>query len=109
MDLLDFGKRVQQARKSKEMTQEVLAEKIGLSVAHISGIENGRSAVSLDKLLDLVDLLDVSPNWLLQDYFEKSDKSYAEDWAIVVQGCSALETKAIDSAVRALADTFKGK
>lgn len=53
MDLLNFGKRVQQARKSKELTQEVLAEKTGLSVAHISGIENGRSAISLDRLLDL--------------------------------------------------------
>ena len=107
MDLLNFGKRVQQARKSKELTQEVLAEKTGLSVAHISGIENGRSAISLDRLLDLVDVLDVSPNWLLQDYFEKTEKTFAEDCAMIVQGCSALQIRAIRNAVRALANTFK--
>ena len=101
MDLLNFGKRVQQARKSKELTQEVLAEKTGLSVAHISGIENGRSAISLDRLLD------VSPNWLLQDYFEKTEKTFAEDCAMIVQGCSALQIRAIRNAVRALANTFK--
>ena len=107
MDLLNFGKRVQQARKSKELTQEVLAEKTGLSVAHISGIENGRSAISLDRLLDLVDVLDVSPNWLLQDYFEKTEKTFAEDCAMIVQGCSAFQIRAIRNAVRALANTFK--
>lgn len=107
MDLLNFGKRVQQARKSKELTQEVLAEKTGLSVAHISGIENGRSAISLDRLLDLVDVLDVSPNWLLQDYFEKTEKTFAEDCAMIDSGCSALQIRAIRNAVRALANTFK--
>ena len=107
MDLLNFGKWVQQARKSKELTQEVLAEKTGLSVAHISGIENGRSAISLDRLLDLVDVLDVSPNWLLQDYFEKTEKTFAEDCAMIVQGCSAFQIRAIRNAVRALANTFK--
>ena len=55
----------------------------------------------------LVDVLDVSPNWLLQDYFEKTEKTFAEDCAMIVQGCSALQIRAIRNAVRALANTFK--
>ena len=45
-----MGGRIQQARKRLYMTQERLAEKIGVSVGYISQIERGYTKVSLDTL-----------------------------------------------------------
>ena len=37
----DLGKRIQTARKEKGMTQEELAEKVGVGNSHISHVETG--------------------------------------------------------------------
>ncbi|HEX7762833.1 MAG TPA: helix-turn-helix transcriptional regulator, partial [Cellvibrio sp.] len=36
-----FGKRVQQLRQARKITQEELAEKVGVSIESISNIERG--------------------------------------------------------------------
>jgi transcriptional regulator with XRE-family HTH domain len=45
-----FGRRVQTLRKSRGLTQETLAEKIGISIDFLSLIERGRSSPSFDNL-----------------------------------------------------------
>jgi transcriptional regulator with XRE-family HTH domain len=45
-----FGRRVQFLRKSRGLTQEVLAEKIGISIDFLSLIERGRNSPSFDNL-----------------------------------------------------------
>ncbi len=47
---LNFGKRVQQLRVSRGMSQEKLAEKSGVGVQHISDIERGRRSATLDAI-----------------------------------------------------------
>lgn len=46
-DLLQQGKTLKQFRKQAKLTQEVLAERIEISVRHLSDIENGKSDPSL--------------------------------------------------------------
>ena len=58
---LQFGKRVRQLRRQKNMTQEELAEAINVSAAFISNIERGINAPSFDTLERLVEALDVAP------------------------------------------------
>ena len=45
-----IGERIKQARKSKNMTQEVLAEKLNVSIGYVSQIERGITKISLDLL-----------------------------------------------------------
>lgn len=45
-----FGKRVQQLRQAKKITQEELAEKVGVSIESISNIERGIHGPSFDNL-----------------------------------------------------------
>ena len=47
LDYKEIGKRVKIARIRADLTQEVLAEKAGLSITHMSNIENGHSKLSL--------------------------------------------------------------
>ena len=46
-DLRQQGKILKKFRKQAKMTQEALAEKIEISVRHLSDIENGKSDPSL--------------------------------------------------------------
>lgn len=45
-----IGERIQKARKSKGMTQDVLAEKLGVSIGYVSQVERGITKISLDLL-----------------------------------------------------------
>ena len=45
-----IGERIQKTRKSKGMTQDVLAEKLGVSIGYVSQVERGITKISLDLL-----------------------------------------------------------
>jgi len=52
-----LGKRLQEIRKKRNLTQERLAELVGLDTSSISHIENGKyypNAENLDKILDVL-------------------------------------------------------
>lgn len=53
-----IGRRIKDNRKKKHMTQEVLAEKIDVTVGYISQIERGISRVNLDTMSLIANVLD---------------------------------------------------
>jgi len=63
----NFGKKVRALRKSLGLTQEQLAEKIGISVISVANIESGRSGISFSKLEVLAKALDVKTFRLFTD------------------------------------------
>lgn len=66
-DLLkQFGKNVKIERIKKDLTQEELAEKMDVSQNYIAGIECGRANMSLAKVLELSQFLEVDINALLK-------------------------------------------
>ena len=62
---VEFGKRVQELRKLNGLTQEELAVKIGVEKLHISRMERGVTACSIDLRLDLSSTLRVGTDYLL--------------------------------------------
>lgn len=55
-----IGNKIYQLRRSINMTQQELAEKVGISVTFLSEIENGRKSMSVDTLIKLSKGLQVS-------------------------------------------------
>jgi len=55
-----LGARIKELRKGRSMSQEQLAEKIGIDQKHLSRIEVGRGYPSIDTLENLSNALDVS-------------------------------------------------
>ena len=53
VDYADIGKRIRACRLAKGMTQEQLANEVGVVVTHISHIETGNSVPSLKTLIDI--------------------------------------------------------
>jgi len=65
MDLKTFGSILKQARVQKKLTADQLAEELNISSKSIWQIEGGKRATSLPVLINLCNVLDVSPAHLL--------------------------------------------
>ena len=63
--LAEMGKRIFARRKELKMTQESLAEKVGLSFQSVSCIELGKKGVRPENLIKICNALDVSADYLL--------------------------------------------
>lgn len=55
-----FGKFISELRKEKNMTQEQLAEKLGVSDKSISRWENGNTMPDISLLVELADILNTT-------------------------------------------------
>lgn len=73
-DLQLYGK-IQARRKALGMSQEELAQRMGVSRQSVTKWETGLSAPDLDRLVELADTLGVSLDFLLRDQVELSEVS----------------------------------
>lgn len=70
-----IGANVRKARLQANMTQECLAELIGLEWKSISNLENGRNSLLLPKIARIIQVLDISPNALFDGLPEPDRKA----------------------------------
>jgi transcriptional regulator with XRE-family HTH domain len=61
-----FGRRLQQVRSATDLTQEELAEKVGLTIESISNIERGIHGPSFDTLEKIILALNVPAKSLFE-------------------------------------------
>ena len=62
-----IGKRIRFYREAKKWSQEVFAEKLGLSLTYIGMIERGEKIPKLDTFIKIANTLEVSADLLLVD------------------------------------------
>lgn len=67
MDYYKIGQRIRKYRKTQGLSQEVLAEKAGISVTHMSHIETGNTKLSLAVFVKIASALEVQTDDLLYD------------------------------------------
>ena len=60
-----IGQRIKAARKSKNLTQQELGDILGVSKVSICGYENGTRIPTLENFIQLLDVLEVKPDYLL--------------------------------------------
>ena len=65
--MMTVGNNLKFYRTMRHMTQEELAEKVGVSISFCANIERGKKGVSMFVLRDLADALDITVNQLLYD------------------------------------------
>ena len=66
-----IGIKLQQARKNKGYTQEYVAEQIDKSVDILRSIENGRSVGSVETLLNICNVLEITLDYIFADLLNK--------------------------------------
>ena len=74
----NIGQRVKSARLQAKLTQEQLAEKVGVSWSTISCLERGQHMVSIERLLEISSALNIGIETLLCDYIN-IDNFYGDD------------------------------
>lgn len=65
IDYKDLGKRVRELRRQASLTQEELAEQVGISTSFMGHVERGSRVASLETLVALCNALHVTPQYLL--------------------------------------------
>ena len=65
MNYYEIGQRIRKFRKAYNLSQEQLAEKVGISTTHMSHIETGNTKLSLSVFADIASALSVQTDELL--------------------------------------------
>lgn len=73
--LQEVGKRLYERRKQLRMTQEELAERVGITAQTISTAELGKKAMRADTIIRVCGALDISADYLLFGYVSTQDLS----------------------------------
>ena len=63
-NMKESGKRIQELRRDRGMTQTQLAEYVGISSDNLGRIERGQQGVSIDLLIELADFFAVSMDYI---------------------------------------------
>ncbi|MCL2378482.1 MAG: helix-turn-helix domain-containing protein [Defluviitaleaceae bacterium] len=67
MNYIALGRRMREERLKLNLTQEMLADDVGLTTAYIGQIERGERSLALDKLVLIVNRLGVTIDYILSD------------------------------------------
>ena len=107
IDYASIGQKVKQIRLSKGVTQEQLAEAVGVGVTHISHLETGSGVVSLKVFLAIVNYLQCSADELLCKEITTA-RPIVDHWLVeLVEDCDKTEIKIIADTVSALKQTLR--
>ena len=95
-----IGKRIKQARKDNNKTQEDLAEFLNISNSYISRIERGTTKLSLELLIKICTYLNVEPSYVLTGSIYSSDDYLRNDVVDMLKGCSSEKIKLIVEVIK---------
>lgn len=100
MDYYQIGQRIRKYRKAHGLSQEQLAERVGISVTHMSHIETGNTKLGLPVLVAIADILQVQCDDLLRDhYFARANIS--NEVFELLDSCNEVQMKIMLDMLRA--------
>ena len=107
IDYASIGYKVKQIRQSRGVTQEQLAEAVGVGVTHISHLETGSGTVSLKVFLAIVNYLECSADEILCKEIY-TVRPILNNWlAELVADCDSTEVKIIADTVATLKQSLR--
>ena len=107
MNYYAIGQRIRKYRKALGLSQEELAEKVNISVTHMSHIETGNTKLSLPVFSDISLALNVTTESLLFGEDRQSREKITESIASILEGCSTNELNIIAETISAAATALK--
>ena len=107
IDYKSIGKRIQNRRKEMGYSQIDFAEKIDRSTTFVSYIENGTRSMTINTLIQIANVLDVSSDYLLADYIGVLDSQADQEVLLLLDDCVEVEREFIVSCLKALKRTLR--
>ena len=73
LDYSDLGSKLRNARLNQNLTQEKLAEKCNISTSYLGHIERGTRKLSIETLVSLCSVLELSTDYVLMNDLPQTD------------------------------------
>lgn len=93
LNYVRMGRIIKEIMRSRGLSQADLAESVDLSVPYISHIETGRSKASLETVVNIANILNVTVDRLLCGNLECAD--YSDEFREIFLDCSSYEKSVI--------------
>ena len=97
-----IGKRIEEIRKMRRITQAELAELTDLSVSYISYIENAKRKASLQTLVIIANVMEITVDALLDGNQKYSRGDYKSDIFLLFEDCSNYEKRILYEQIQSL-------
>lgn len=107
MDYYLIGQRIRKFRKACMLSQEELAEKVGISTTHMSHIETGNTKLSLPVIVAIASALHVNVDDLLSEKPEKGKCHVEESLSLQLEGTTANERRIVLDILRTTIDSLQ--
>lgn len=104
IDYSVIGGRIKKARKAKNMTQDVLSEKLDVSIAFLSRIERGTSQINLKRLSQICEILGVTEGDILNGVSNNSTKYLDNEFSELLSNCTPKKQKLIYEVAKVIAN-----
>ncbi|MBD5556307.1 MAG: helix-turn-helix transcriptional regulator [Roseburia sp.] len=102
MNYYEIGQRVRKFRKAYNLSQEQLAEKIGISVTHMSHIETGNTKLSLPVFVDIARALSIRTDDLLYDMPQMNKTVISQEISEILNSCSMRDMYILSDVIKAV-------
>ena len=106
MNYYEIGQRIRRIRKARRLSQEELAEKVGISTTHMSHIETGNTKLSLPVFVNIARALEVQTDCLLCDEPQDSITAAMRGISVILEECDGRQACIICDMVRAMKRAF---
>lgn len=107
MNYYEIGERIRRFRKARGLTQNELAEQLGISTIHLSHIETGTSKLSLSVFVKISEVLEIQADELLHDAPEVNTTTFRNELISILETCDTTELKIILETTKALKTALK--
>lgn len=107
MNKVAFGKRLNIARKEKQLTSEKLSEACELNAVFIRQIENATKLPSLPTFVILCNALNVSPNYLLADSLEPNEQERFDNLWIRLRSLTPKQIDMVTAMIETMVDKLE--
>ena len=107
IDYSAIGKRIRQKRIEKNLTQEALADMVGVTSPHFSNIETGKTKLSLPTLIAIANALSVSPDVLLCDNILLSQVIFEGEAKQIFDDCDAYEVRMLVDILKSMKEIIR--
>ena len=106
MDYYAIGQRVRKFRKARGISQEMLAEKVGISNTHMSHIETGNTKLSFPVFVALAEALEIRTDELIYDESPAVRSDAVDHIAMLLENCTVQQALIIEDIVKAAKESF---
>lgn len=107
MDYYAIGQRIRKIRKARGLSQEELAEQVGISTTHMSHIETGNTKMSLSIFAALAAALGAHSDEILYGEAPLGRSAPVMRIAELLEGCTTAQVRVMEDILRAVAESFR--